>query len=128
MKKTKDVIAKRIYELSQRIKGDQDEMAELREALAAKMKPGQLVPFDTPEGPYQAKLCECSETILHGNAIIIAEIGLEMFTGAAKVSLTDLKAVLFGSLPQEVANRSLTACTKATVTKTTLKILKGRER
>ncbi len=129
MKKTKDVIAKRIYELSQRIKGDQDEMAELREALAAKMKPGQVVPFDTPEGPFRAKLCEGLETVLKDNGQIELVIGTDLFLKHAKMGISCLKEAI-KERAVEPAHEAmlLKECTKAIVTITTLKILKGRER
>ena len=126
MRKTKNELARRIYELSERIKSDKDEMDELREALAAKMKPGQVIGFDTPEGPFRLKLCECQETVLEDNGKLFDTIGRSRFVRAAKIGVTALKESLKDIDPAEAVT-VLKVCTKAIVTKTTLKLLKGRE-
>lgn len=125
MRKTKNELARRIYDLSERIKSDKDEMDEMRTALAAKMKPGQAIGFDTPEGPFRLKLCECKETVLEDNGKIFDTIGKGRFLAAAKIGTTALKASLedIGATSDFVFK----ACVKAIVTKTTLKLLKGRE-
>jgi hypothetical protein len=125
MRKTKNELARRIYDLSERIKADKDEMDELRAGLAEKMKPGQVIGFDTPEGPCRLKLCECQETILEENEKIFDTIGKRRFMVAANVGCGGLKKS-FEDLPAEGAELALKACTKAIVTKTTLKLLKGR--
>ena len=128
MRKTKNELARRIYELSERIKSDKDEMDELREALAAKMKPGQVIGFDTPEGPYRFKLCECTETIPKDNEQIELIVGTELFVKHAKMGISSLKSAI-AERAVEPAHEAilLKSCIKAIVTKTTLKLLKGRE-
>jgi hypothetical protein len=116
--KTKEATAKRIYELSQRIKADKDETEELREGLAKRIKVGQAVEFDTPEGVHRMAMCACSETILEDNETILSVIGRRSFVSVAKVGVVALRDM--------VAPEEFKRCVKAITTKETLKLLKGR--
>lgn len=119
-------IARRIYDLSEQIKGMQDESKELREKLTAKMKPGQVINFDTPEGPFRIKLCESQETVLEDNQRLFDMVGHKVFVQAAKVGVTALREALFADFPVQ-GNDVFAACTKAVVKKSVLKLLRGRE-
>jgi hypothetical protein len=123
----KIVMAERIYALSQRIKADKDEMDEVREALKAKMKLGQVVQFNTPEGPHRMKLSDCSETILKDNESIQSIIGTDLFVKVAKIGTAALQAGLKEQCGSPLAENTMLNCIKAIVPKPTLKLLKGKE-
>jgi hypothetical protein len=122
----KIVMAERIYALSQRIKADKDEMDEVREALKAKMKLGQVVQFNTPEGPHRIKLSDCPETILVENGAIFDTIGKRRFLQSAKIGVTALREAI-KDIDGGAVDLVMNSLTKAIVPKPTLKLLKGKE-
>jgi len=119
--KKKD-LAYRIYEIDQDLKGLEDEKRELREELLGKMKTGEVLVFDTPEGTYKAKACETNVKILRKNAEILEEIGLQGYLAASTVLCGKLETYLKAA--GDVGG-TMARCIEAVETKTVLKILRG---
>lgn len=118
----KKELAMRLQVIDQELKGLEDEKKELREELLGKMKPGEIIVFETPEGPYKAKACETNVKILRKNSEILDEIGLQGYLASSTVQCGKLETYLKGAGDP---GTMLARCIMAVETKTVLKILKG---
>ena len=111
-----------VVELTEGIKTMQDQLGELREDLAGRMMPGEIIEV----GNARVKLCEVEEKVLVGNAQILDLVGKKRFMEVAKVPCGALKAALEASVGDIYAARAIfNTCVKSFSKTTVLKVLKG---